>query len=273
MNVAIIGCGNIATYVVNSILKGDIKGLRLHSIVGTPRRTEYLKEIAAHAECNWTTDVSSLKWEDIDLIIEAAGQKVVRDYLLSFINRGKHVLVISIGALTDIDFFKTVYTAAKKSGSQILLPSGAIGGLDAIRNAAMGELSSVELTTKKHPDSLKSAPYIMENGIDMDDLQEDYELFRGNALDAAKAFPANLNVAAALSLAGIGPEQTMVKIIASPHIEMNTHEIRATGDFGNFYFQFENKPSPRNIKSSYLVNLSVLRVLRDFCGNRGVFYN
>ncbi|WP_253724505.1 aspartate dehydrogenase [Sporosarcina sp. HYO08] len=269
----IIGCGNIATYVVNSIVNGETKGIKLHTIVGTPRRTDYLQELSAHANCHWTTDIDSLEWDEIDVMIEAAGQQVVKDHLLTFVKKGKHVLVISIGALVDQDFFQTVYTEAKKSGSQILLPSGAIGGLDAIRNAAMGELRSVELTTKKHPDSLTGAPYIIENGIDMDHLTEDLVLFRGSALEAASAFPENLNVAAALSLAGLGPERTMVNIIASPHIEMNTHEIQATGNFGNLYFRFENKPSPENRKSSYLVNLSVVRTLEDFCRNGGLFYN
>lgn len=264
MKIAIIGCGNMGTYLVNAILQGEVGDIELHTIVGTPRNTDQVKNLAERANCRWTTDPSRLDVTDIDLIIEAAGQQVVKDYMLSFLEKGKNVMIISVGALNDKDFFQAVYTAAKESGSQILLPSGAIGGLDAIRSAALGGLNSVELTTRKHPDALKDAPYVIQKGIDLDNLQNDYQLFYGNALDATIAFPANLNVAGALSLAGIGPERTMVRIVASPNIQMNTHEIIANGDFGRLFFQFENFPSSHNKKTSHLAILSVMSVLKDF---------
>ena len=131
-----------------------------------------------------TLDVS-----EIDLIIEAAGQQAVKDYMLSYLELGKHIMLISVGALGEKEIYEKVVELSKKTGSTVILPSGAIGGLDAIRSAALGGLESVELITKKPPQSLKGAPYVLEKGMDLEHLQSDVEIFSGNAVEAAKAFP------------------------------------------------------------------------------------
>lgn len=263
LKVALVGCGNMGTYIVNAILQREAGDVELHTIVGTPRNTEHVKHLAERANCRWLTDPGELKDANVDLIIEAAGQQVVKDYMLSFLEKGKNIMIISVGALSDPGFFQRLHTVAQRSGSQVFLPSGAIGGLDAIRSAALGGLESVELTTWKHPRALKDAPYVVKHGIDLDHLQSDFELFSGNALDAAKAFPANLNVAVGLSLAGIGPSRTKVRIVASPKIQRNIHEIKVVGASGRFQFTFENVPSPANPKTSYLATLSVVSALKD----------
>ena len=194
--------------------------------------------------------------------------------MLSYLELGKHIMLISVGALGEKEIYEKVVELSKKTGSTVILPSGAIGGLDAIRSAALGGLETVELITRKPPQSLKGAPYVLEKGMDLEHLQSDVEIFSGNAVEAAKAFPANINVAMALSLAGIGPERTQVRIIASPSIKRNTHEIKVVGNCGEYTFKFENKPSPQNPKSSHLASLSILSALKGFSASssKGVVF-
>lgn len=263
LNVAIIGCGNMGTFITNAIIKGEAGDIRLHTLVGSKRNEKKVRQLAERANCKWITNPAKLDVTDIDLIIEAAGQQVVKDYMLSYLELGKHIMVISVGALCEKEVFEKVVELSRNTGGQVILPSGAIGGLDAIRSAALGGLETVELITRKPAYALKDAPYVVENGFDLNNLQCDFELFSGNAFDAAQAFPANINVAAALSLAGIGHDRTQVKIIACPKIKRNTHEIKVVGDCGEFTFKFENKASPQNPKSSQLATLSVLSALKE----------
>lgn len=264
LNVAILGCGNMGTFITDAILRGEAGDVRLHTLVGTTRSSNHVRQLAERAKCKWLTDPGEMELSDIDLIIEAAGQQVVKDYMLTFLKKGKHIMLVSVGALSDMELYQQFHTVASKSGSQVILPSGAIGGLDAIRSAALAGLESVELITKKPPNALQGAPYVVEKGIDLDNIKDDSEIFSGNALEAAEAFPANLNVAMALSLAGIGPERTKVRIVVSPDIKRNTHEVSVVGAAGVFELKFENLPSPENPKTSHLATLSVLSALKGF---------
>ncbi|WP_102349665.1 aspartate dehydrogenase [Bacillus sp. Marseille-P3661] len=264
LNVAILGCGNMGSFITEAIIRGEAGDIKLHTLIGSTRNIKKVKQLAEHANCKWITDPKKLDVTEIDLVIEAAGQQAVKDYMLSYLELGKHIMLISVGALCEQEIFEKVVELSRRTGAQVILPSGAIGGLDAIRSAAFGGLESVELITRKPPHALKGAPYVVEKGFDLDHLQCDLELFNGNAMDAAKAFPANINVAAALSLSGIGHERTQVKIIASPSVKRNTHEIKVVGDCGEFTFKFENKASPQNPKTSQLATLSVLSALKEF---------
>ena len=264
LNVAILGCGNMGSFITKAIVNGEAGDITLHTLIGTQRSIKKLEQLAELANCKWTTDPGTLEIDEVDLIIEAAGQQAVKDHMLSYLEKGKHIMIISIGALAEREVYEKVLELSKKSGGQVILPSGAIGGLDAIRSAAIGGLETVELITRKPPNALKGAPYVIEKGINLENLQAEIEIFHGNALDAAKAFPENINVAAALSLAGIGPERTQVTIAASPSLTRNTHEIRAKGACGEYSFKFENNVSPENPKSSHLAVLSILSALKEF---------
>jgi aspartate dehydrogenase len=166
---------------------------------------------------------------------------------------------MSVGGLLDN---MELYDEARRSGVRVQLPSGALCGLDGIRAAMEGGLHSVTLTTRKPPAGLAGAPYLVERGIDISHLDEPLVVFDGNAREAVRAFPANVNVAASLSLAGIGPDETRVRIIADPDISLNIHEVVAEGAFGRLTAVTENLPSPRNVKSSYLASLSATAELR-----------
>jgi aspartate dehydrogenase len=152
---------------------------------------------------------------------------------------------------------------ARSRGCQIHIPSGAICGLDGIRSAMEAGLHQVTITTRKPPKGLEGAPYLVQNNIDISNLREPKVVFEGTAMDAVKYFPQNVNVAAALSLAGIGAVETRVRVIADPTTTVNSHEIVAEGAFGRLKTVTENLPSPRNPKSSYLASLSAVAELRN----------
>jgi aspartate dehydrogenase len=151
---------------------------------------------------------------------------------------------------------------AKRHGKRLYVPSGAIAGLDAIKGAMLGRVFKVTLTTRKSPRALEGAPYVVKKGIDLGALKEPTTIFSGSAEEAVPAFPANINVAAALSLAGIGADKTLVRIIADPACDKNIHEIEVEGDFGRLVTRMENVPSPHNPKTSYMAALSAIGLLQ-----------
>ena len=155
-----------------------------------------------------------------------------------------------------------LFDGARESNIRLMVPSGALCGLDGIRAAMEAGLHSVTLTTRKPPKGLAGAPYLVENDIQCEGLTEPKVIFEGNALEAVKAFPRNVNVAATLSFAGIGPYETEVQIIADPAATSNSHKVVAEGAFGRLEARTENMPSPRNPKSSYLASLSACAELR-----------
>ena len=171
---------------------------------------------------------------------------------------------MSVGALLDESIFEVLYDACKEFKKTIHLPSGAIAGLDGIKSVK-DELESVTLTTTKHPRSLKGAKFFENHDVDLDIISKPTEIFSGTARQAAVQFPANINVAALLSLAGLGGNLTQVKIIADPDTDKNTHQINAKGKFGEMSFTITNLPNPDNPKTSRLAILSAIEKLRDIC--------
>jgi aspartate dehydrogenase len=150
---------------------------------------------------------------------------------------------------------------AKAHGGTILVPTGALLGLDAVAAAAEGDIRSVRMITRKPPGGLKGAPYLEKNGIQVDGLKEPKLVFSGSAREAAAGFPANVNVVAALSLAGIGPDRTHIDIWADPAVTRNCHDIEVDADSARFKLSIENVPSD-NPKTGRIVALSVLATLR-----------
>ena len=171
---------------------------------------------------------------------------------------GKQVMVLSAGALLPRP---DLIELAKARSGQIIVPSGALLGLDAVAAAAEGKIHSVRMTTRKPPRGLVGAPYLEANGISVEGLNAPKLVFSGTARDAAAGFPANVNVAAALSLAGIGPDRTMMEIWADPSVERNCHSIEVESDSARFTLSIENIPS-ENPRTGRITALSVLAALR-----------
>jgi len=203
-----------------------------------------------------------LKRDDVQIVIEAASQEAVRQYALKVLSSNKDLMVMSTGALLDDDLLTRIMKTAKESGRKIYVPSGAIVGLDNIKSAAIGYIKEVTLTTRKPPISLKGAPYVEKSKINLTLLKEPLVLYEGVAREAVKLFPQNVNVAASLSLAGVGPDKTRVKIIVDPNIKNIVHEIHVKGEFGEIYTKTINRPCPTNPKTSYIAALSAIATLR-----------
>ncbi|MBI4651320.1 aspartate dehydrogenase [Candidatus Desantisbacteria bacterium] len=197
----------------------------------------------------------------VDFVIEAASSKISYGIAYETLKQGKDVMILSVGGLYK-DFPALVKLAKKKDG-RLYIPSGAIGGLDGLRAASLGKIYSVELTTRKPPQSFEGVSFLQENNIDIENIKKELCIFDGNAKEAVVAFPKNINVALTLSLSGIGIKKTKVKIIADPLCKKNIHEINASGDFGKLYVKNENEQSPDNPKTSFLAILSAISMLKN----------
>ncbi len=196
-----------------------------------------------------------------DLIVEAATQAALKEFGPRVLSRGKHLMVLSVGALVGV--LDEWAPLAARHGCRILVPSGAIAGLDGMKGAREGAITSVTMETRKPPRGLAGAPCITEQRIDLDAIRVETLIFEGPATEAVRAFPANVNVVAALSLAGLGPERTRIKLFAVPGQERNQHRITIEGEFGRLRIEVENVPSenPRTGKLSYLSAIAMLREL------------
>jgi aspartate dehydrogenase len=193
-----------------------------------------------------------------DLAIECAPAALLDEICRPMLEAGRQVLVLSCGALLQRP---DLIELARTHGGRISVPTGALIGLDAVAAAAEGTIHSVRMTTRKPPNGLAGAPYLVANKISVEGLNEAKRVFSGTAREAALGFPANVNVAAALSLAGIGPDRTMIDIWADPAVSRNCHSIEVDADSARFTMSIENVPSD-NPRTGRIVALSVIASLR-----------
>jgi len=259
LKIGLVGCGAIGTEIAKAIDSEEIDA----DLVAV---CDHNPETAAALINGLQRKPVKAKLEDLvglsDLVVEAASQRAVPAIARATLVKGKSLMIMSVGALADLEFYKEVKKLAIEHGSKVYIPSGAISGLDGLKSASIGTIRKVTLTTTKNPSGLEGAPYIEENNIDLKALTGARVIFEGTAAEAVKAFPANVNVAATLCLAARDGE-VQVKIIADPNIKVNRHEILAEGDFGRITTLVENVPSPRNPKTSYLAALSAIATLRS----------
>lgn len=213
--------------------------------------------VAGVQVCTQLEDLLAFKPQ---LIIEAAAQEAVVQYLPACLASGATVVVSSVGAFTQPGLLETAQQLCQVHGSRIILPSGAIGGLDYIQS--LRDAPDLELIY----DSLKPVKAwsneLLTAGIDPSTITEPYVMFEGNAAEAARLYPKNLNVAATLALAGPGLERTTVRVIVDPQLERNTHRIHVQSSFGKMSMEIRNFPSPTNPKSSWIVAQSIASVVK-----------
>jgi aspartate dehydrogenase len=260
MKLALIGCGAIGSIIAKAIDDGTVQA-SLECVFDTDRESAKRLIGGLKKKPEIARDVEEILDRDIDLVIEAASPTAAKSVAVRILNAGKSMMIMSVGAFADEKFFNQVKDAAKGK-SKVYLPSGAIGALDALKAASIANLDEVSLITTKNPKSLKGAPFFEETGINAEAIKEKTVLFEGYATDAVQKFPANVNVAVALGLAGTGSEKTKVTIVADPKVDRNIHEIYARGDFGELRLVVENLPSPQNPKTSYLAALSAIALLK-----------
>ncbi|MHA1552616.1 MAG: aspartate dehydrogenase [Candidatus Heimdallarchaeaceae archaeon] len=207
--------------------------------------------------------MSITDFDDCDIVIEAATQQVVKEIFVKIVNAEKNFIPMSIGAFITDDKIYSNYMTLEKSKQQLIkFPSGAIGGFDAINSIKQIGIISAKLTTTKPLIVFREQRYIEENKIILSD-NEKTQIFKGNAKEAAKAFPRSINVGARLALATLGPVRTQVEIYSDPEINKNIHEIEINSDVGFYRFSFQNNPSPDNPKTSWLAALSAIELLEQ----------
>lgn len=266
VNICVIGCGAIGTTIARATEEMPE--------IGVVYLTDRSKECATRLQekmhkVRYVPDIVPILG-DIRLVVEAASQDAARYYVPLALSAGVDVLLMSVGVFQDEEFQTDVFRLAKRKNARVYIPSGAIAGIDALSAAAIAGIDEVTLTTTKPPSAFASNPYLESRGIVASEIRERTELFSGSAREAVRHFPQNINVAATISLAGIGFEKTRIRIVCDPQVQTNEHHLKAKGKFGELDTVTRNVPSPRNPKTSYLAALSAISAIRKIAGNAWV---
>ena len=255
--IGIAGCGTIGRRVATELDGGSVPGAVLGAI--TSRSLGRAAQFAATLPSKPpVVDLDSLV-ELVDLVVEAAPANAMETIATATLSAGKDLMALSGGALLQR---QDLFDLAERNDATIYVPSGAIAGLDGVAGASEGEIDSITMITRKPPDGLRGAPGIEQAGIDLDSVTEPTVVYEGEIMEACRLFPANVNVSAALSMAGVGPYKTSIRIYADPTVDKNTHNIVVEGEFGRLNILIENTPSETNPKTGRLSALSALATLR-----------
>ena len=262
MRVAIIGGGTIARLFLEHISRGDLGQATVTAIVGRNDQSRG-KPLAMEFGVAFVTSLAALLLLKPDVVVEAASHEAVHDYCGALLDHGIAVIVLSGGALCDDALRARLEASANKSGALLYVPSGGIGGLDALKAACIAGVDAVEIAIGKPPAAWTGIPYVERLQIDLAGLRGPTTLFDGPAREGVPHFPANVNIAAVLSMAGIGFDRTRLKVIADPALIYNTHCITVQGKTGNISIKLENVPAPDNPRTAWLACYSALAALRQ----------
>lgn len=260
VKIGIVGCGAIGSRIAKSI-KDDFKN---EALLTGLYDIDFTKADALAYAINLRNIVKASLNELIkncDFMVEAVNARQTKDIIREALRLKKNVLAMSVGKLLGA---AELFKLAQKNHCMVLLPSGAISGLDAVKAAGLAGISSVTLTTRKPPLGFSQSSYIAKKNIDLENIRSETIIFEGNVMRAVKLFPQNINVAATLALACGAPKKMRIRIIASPHSKTNSHEIEVIGDFGRMVSRTENVVCPDNPKTSYLAVLSAIQTLKQF---------
>lgn len=257
LDIAVIGYGAMARSLVGSLGKNP-SGVRVGAVL-----VRGDVPLPSQAGLRRMTSVAELVASQPSLVVECASHGAVRDTVPEILAAGIDVVLASVGALADPEVLSALERAAADGGARLTIASGAIGGLDVLRAATLAGLDEVVYSGRKPPAAWRDTP--AESLVDLAAIDEPALLFTGTAAEAARLYPKNANVTAAVALAGIGFEKTRVRLYADPTVPGNIHELEASGSFGSFAIRLANKPLPDNPKTSWLAALSVQQaVLRHF---------
>lgn len=266
-NIGLVGCGTIGTHLAMAIESRTIANASLTGVFDIiDNNANILKSKLSSNNPKVYSNFDSLVDSEADIIVEAASQEAVRKFGKQILEANKDLMIMSVGALANTIFLTELLDLdpVRKGHSKIYVPTGAIAGIDAIRSVRH-LLDSITLTTTKSPRALAGAPFFATGGVNLDMITKITEIYDGSASEAVKLFPANVNVAAVLSLAGLGADKTKVRVLVDPHATTNQHEIVATGRFGDIKITVNNVPAPGNPKTSFLAVLSAIECLRSIC--------
>lgn len=260
MKVLILGCGSIGTVIaIAADEMVDVEEILLHDLDRS--KIDVLLSKLSKGKLLDKGDISS---SGADILIEAASQAAAKESVPVALENGMDAMILSVGAFVDEKFQNRCYSALKDRDVNLLIPSGSIAGIDALKAAGCASIDVVRLTTTKPPKGLKGAKFLMDEKIDVDQLKDKTVLYSGSAAKAVQLFPANVNVAATVSLAGIGFDRTQVQVVCDPETDVNSHQLYVKGSFGEMESVTRNQPSPDNPRTSYLASLSAVSALRSY---------
>jgi aspartate dehydrogenase len=263
MRITIIGCGSIGSKLAKAADEmSEVKRIYLADI-----RRDVAESVAAGLKKAIVIQSVEEELYHCDLVIEAATQTAAREILPTVVSRGVDVMIMSVGSLVDDGFREMVFDKARVSEAKVFIPTGALCGTDGLRSASGEGLDDVELVTTKGPKSLADVQYLIDRGFDVEGAKEKTVVYEGTAREAVKIFPKNINVAATVSLLGIGFDRTRVKIVLDPDMKDNSHELRLRGRFGEMTCHTYNHPEPDNPKTSHLATLSAISALKRIVRN------
>jgi aspartate dehydrogenase len=258
MRVALLGGGTIARLV----LQHRTPGIEVVALAGrwpNSRGAALAKEFSVP----YVVGRERLLAARPAVVVEAASHEAVREHLIPLLQAGVSVIVLSAGTLADDALRAKAEQAAAASGALLYVPSGGIGGLDALKTACLAGVDQVSIRVAKPPAAWKGIPYVENLGVDLDALRAPRTLFEGPAREGVPHFPQNVNIAAVLSLGGIGMDRTRLEVVADPGLTLNTHTIRVSGVAGRMTVVLENVPAPENPKTSWLACYSALAALKS----------
>ncbi len=264
LSVGIAGLGAIGRKVAGALNEG-IPGLRLVAV--SARDLERARAFAKGFKRRVKVVPPAALAELADVVVECVPAAAFDAVALPAVRRGRTLVVITAGALLSRPDLPAL---AGRHGARIVVPTGALIGLDAVRAAAEGEIRSVRMISRKPPKGLAGAPYLVENRIAVEGIDRPLKVFEGSAREAVRGFPANVNVAAALSLAGIGPDLTTIEVWADPGIDRNTHAIEVEAESARFSMTIANVPSEENPRTGKITALSVIATLRRLTGSLAI---
>jgi aspartate dehydrogenase len=255
LRVGLAGLGAVGLEVARRLIAG-VPGLTLVAVAvrDADKARRALPQLGGTIAIRPATALA----DDCDVVVECLPPALFRDVAISAIDKGRIFMPLSVAQLLEN---WDLVERAKTKGARILPPTGALIGLDAVRAAAEGTIHSIKMITRKPPAGLEGAPYLRERNITLASLTQPLKVFDGTARDGARGFPANVNVAAALSLAGIGPDRTQLEIWADPALTHNTHRIEVDADTARFTMTIEGVPS-ENPRTGRIVPLSTVAALR-----------
>jgi aspartate dehydrogenase len=260
LHVSMIGCGAVGAGVLE-LLKDD-PDIGFDTVIVRPSGVDAARPLVASLAPDARIAARLEGDRHPDLLLECAGHRAIEEHVLPALERGIACMVVSVGALAEHGLAERLEEAARRGGAQVQLLAGAIGAIDALAAARVGGLDSVFYTGRKPPRAWKDTP--ADRAFDLDAIETATLIFEGTARDAARLYPKNANVAATLSLAGLGLDRTMVRLYADPGVRQNVHHVAASGAFGDFELSMRAHPLAANPKTSALTVYSVVRAL----GNR-----
>ena len=261
LRIGIVGCGAIGSSLAKTIHQDLAKLALVVSLYDIDIRKSKRLSISVSRTGRLAVKTLAQLISKSDLVIEAASSKSSCEIAQNVLASKCDIMVMSVGGI--VKRFIELSDLAGRNNASIYIPSGAICGIDGLKAARLGKIKKVTLKTTKNPVSFKNVEYIKKRGIKLNSIKEDTLLFSGTAKDAIKYFPQNINVAAILSIAGIGHIKTRVEIVASPKARRNIHEIRIISQAGDIYTRTENILHPKNPKTSYLAFLSAVATLKE----------